>query len=258
MAEGDVEDQIGVIMRIALGVEYDGTNYHGWQRQNNICTIQEKVEYALSQIAAHPVEVICAGRTDAGVHALGQVIHFDTQAARSDRSWILGANTHLPADIRIIWARHITDNFHARFSATERQYRYIIYNNVVASAILRHRTMWTPFMLNEKLMHEAGQYLIGKHDFSSFRGSGCQAKSAERNVMSLLVARSGNMVTIDIKANAFLLHMVRCIVGMLVEIGKGEKPPSWAKEVLIARDRKVSATTAPAQGLYLVGVEYAP
>lgn len=243
-------------MRIALGVEYDGTNYHGWQRQDNICTIQEKVEHALGQVAVQPVKVVCAGRTDAGVHAIGQVIHFDTQAARSDRSWILGTNTYLPADIRILWARHVTDDFHARFSALARQYRYIIYNNIVASAILRDRSMWTPVTLNEKLMHEAGQCLIGKHDFSSFRGSGCQAKSAERNVMSLAVARSGNMVTIDIKANAFLLHMVRCIVGMLVKIGKGEKPPTWAKEVLIARDRKVSAATAPAQGLYLVGVDY--
>jgi len=243
-------------MRIALGIEYDGTGYHGWQKQDNICTVQEKVEYALSQVAAEPINVVCAGRTDAGVHALGQVVHFDTTAMRSDRAWILGTNTNLSPDIRVLWARHTTSDFHARFSAIARQYRYIIYNNTVASAILRHRTMWLPFVLDEKLMHEAGQYLVGKHNFSSFRGSSCQAKSAERNVISLVVARNGGMITIDIKANAFLLHMVRCIVGMLIKVGEGEKPPSWAKEILIARDRRVSAATAPAQGLYLVGVEY--
>ncbi|EKE01792.1 MAG: hypothetical protein ACD_21C00052G0010 [uncultured bacterium] len=244
-------------MRIALGIEYDGTNYCGWQRQDNVCTIQEKVEDALSQIAVQPIKVICAGRTDAGVHALGQVVHFDTDAKRSDQAWIMGTNCNLPADIRVLWARHVADDFHARYSATARQYRYIIYNNKVASAILRHRAMWSPFVLNEKSMHEAGQYLIGKHDFSSFRGSGCQAKTAERTVISLVVARNGHMITIDIKANAFLLHMVRSIVGMLVKVGKGDKPPSWAQEVLIARDRKVPAViTAPAQGLYLVGVGY--
>lgn len=243
-------------MRIALGVEYDGTSYHGWQRQNNICTVQEKVEYALSQVAAEPISVVCAGRTDAGVHALSQVVHFDTEATRSDRAWILGTNTNLPPDIRVLWARHTSFDFHARFSATARQYRYIIYNNKIASAILRHRAMWFPFPLDEKLMHEAGQYLVGEHDFSSFRGSGCQAKSAKRNVMFLTVTRNGCTVTIDIKANAFLLHMVRCIVGMLVKVGEGEKLPSWAKEILIARDRRVSAATAPAQGLYLVGAEY--
>lgn len=244
-------------MRIALGIEYDGTNYYGWQRQrDNICTVQDRLEYALGKIAAQPISVICAGRTDAGVHALGQVVHFDTDAMRSDRAWILGTNSNLPADIRVLWARHTASDFHARYSATARQYRYIIYNNKVASAILRHRTMWLPCALNERLMQEAGQYLIGEHDFSSFRGSGCQSKNALRNVMSLVVMRNGNMVTIDIKANAFLLHMVRSIVGMLVKIGEGEKSPSWAKEVLIARDRRVSAATAPAQGLYLVGVGY--
>lgn len=243
-------------MRIALGVEYDGTNYHGWQRQNNVCAVQEKIECALSQVAAQPVDVICAGRTDAGVHALGQVVHFDTEVVRSDRAWILGTNGNLPTDIRILWARRVTEDFHARYSAMARQYRYVIYNNTVASAILRYRTMWVPATLNEKLIHEAGQYLIGKHDFSSFRASGCQAKSADRNVMLLEATRSGSIINIDIKANAFLLHMVRCIVGMLIKIGKGEKPVSWANQVLLARDRKVSAATALAHGLYLVKVEY--
>lgn len=243
-------------MRIALGIEYDGTNYHGWQRQIGIVTIQEKIEQAVSQIAAQSIKVVCAGRTDAGVHALGQVVHFATDAMRPDSAWVLGVNSNLPADIRVLWARHVADDFHARYSATLRQYRYMIYNNKVASAILRHRAMWSPFMLNEKLMQVAGQYLIGKHDFSSFRGSGCQARNAQRNVESLIVTRNGYMVSIDIKANAFLLHMVRSIVGTLVKIGRGERPPDWAKEVLMARDRKLSAVTAPAQGLYLVGVSY--
>jgi tRNA pseudouridine38-40 synthase len=243
-------------MRIALGVEYDGTNYYGWQRQDNVSTIQEKIEIALSQVAAQLINVTCAGRTDAGVHALGQVIHFDTESCRSDQAWILGTNSNLPKDIRILWARHVSPDFHARYSAIARQYRYIIYNNKVASAILRHRAMWVPFALDEKAMQISGQYLIGEHDFSSFRGSQCQSKSTKRNVMSLVVMRSSGMITIDIKANAFLLHMVRNIVGVLIKVGKGEKEPRWVKEVLEARDRKAAAVTVPAQGLYLVGVDY--
>jgi tRNA pseudouridine38-40 synthase len=243
-------------MRIALGIEYDGTNYCGWQRQNDVCTVQEKVEEALSKIAVHSIRVVCAGRTDAGVHGLGQVVHFDTDAIRPDKAWILGVNRYLPADIRILWARHVSDDFHARFSAIARQYRYIIYNNKIASAILRHRAMWTPFAPNAELMHEAGQYLVGKHDFSSFRGSGCQAKSPVRTVESLVIKRNGAMINVDIKANAFLLHMVRSIVGMLVEIGMGKKPPIWAQEVLQSCDRRASAATAPPQGLYFVEVDY--
>jgi len=244
-------------MRIALGIEYDGTNYHGWQRQRNICTIQEKVEQALSQVASQPILIACAGRTDAGVHALGQVVHFDTIAMRPDRAWILGANSDLPSDIRILWARHVSPDFHARYSATSRQYRYMIYNQKIAPALLRHRAMWCSHELNEKLMSEAGQSLLGRHDFSSFRGSGCQAKSAIREVISLDVKRSGGMINIDIKANAFLLHMVRNIVGVLTKVGTGERPRTWVKEVLHACDRRKAAVTAPACGLYLVKVEYA-
>ncbi len=243
-------------MRIAVGVEYDGTNYHGWQRQDNVCSIQEKVEQALGQVASCPVIITCAGRTDAGVHAFGQVAHFDTDANRSDRSWILGANTNLPSDIRILWARHVSPDFHARYSATSRYYRYMIYNHTIASALLRHRAMWWPRVLNEQLMQEAGQFLLGEHDFSSFRGSGCQARSARRNVMSLGITRGGGVVNIDIKANAFLLHMVRNIVGALIKIGAGERPVSWIREVLDACDRRKAAITAPACGLYLAKIEY--
>ena len=244
-------------MRIALGIEYDGTNYYGWQRQLNLVTIQEKIEQALSQVAAENVIVTCAGRTDSGVHAFGQVVHFDTEAKRSDRAWILGTNSNLPDDIRILWARHVSPDFHARYSATSRYYRYVIYNNKIASALLRHRAMWCPYELNEKLMNEAGKYLLGEHDFSSFRGSGCQSKSVIRNVTCLEVIRSGVAINIDIKANAFLLHMVRNIVGVLIEIGMGEHPLHWVKEVLDARDRKSAAVTVLASGLYLVKVEYA-
>ncbi|HBC71643.1 MAG TPA: tRNA pseudouridine(38-40) synthase TruA [Coxiellaceae bacterium] len=243
-------------MRIALGIEYDGTNYYGWQRQQNVCSIQEEIEKALSQVASQSVVATCAGRTDAGVHAFGQVIHFDTDANRPDGAWILGVNSNLPADIRILWARHVAPDFHARYSATARQYRYIIYNNKVASALLRHRAMWCRYVLDEKLMHEAGQILIGEHDFSSFRGSGCQAKTVQRRVISLAVTRSSGMINIDIKANAFLLHMVRNIVGVLLKIGTGERPVTWTEEVLMACDRTVAATTVPACGLYLVKVEY--
>jgi len=244
-------------MRIALGIEYDGTNYFGWQRQFNLVTIQEKVEQAVSLVAGEKIIATCAGRTDAGVHAFGQVVHFDTEAKRSDRSWILGTNCNLPADIRILWARHVSPDFNARYSATSRYYRYMIYNNKIASALLRHRAMWCPYEVNEKLMNMAGKYLLGEHDFSSFRGSECQSKSVKRNITLLEVHRSGCSINVDIKANAFLLHMVRNIVGVLVEIGIGKHPPEWAKEVLEACDRKLAAVTVPAAGLYLVNVEYA-
>lgn len=243
-------------MRIALGVEYDGTNYHGWQYQIDISTIQEKVEDALSKIAMHPIKVVCAGRTDAGVHALEQVVHFDTNVVRPDIAWVFGTNSNLPLDIRIIWARRVSEDFHARFSAISRQYNYKIHNNQIASAIMRDRTVRVKPFLNTELMHKAGQYLVGRHDFSSFRGSGCQAKHPIRNIIFLDVTRDGSIINIDIKANAFLLHMVRCIAGMLIKVGIGEKPPIWAQEVLEARDRRVCPATALPQGLYFVKADY--
>ena len=243
-------------MRIALGIEYDGTNYYGWQQQKQVPTIQEKVELALSYVAHEPIIVTCAGRTDAGVHATGQVAHFDTTAKRPDRAWILGTNDNLPDDIRILWARHVADDFHARYNATSRHYRYTIYNHKIASALLRHRAMWYPFALDEKLMEIAGKTILGEHDFTSFRGSGCQSISSKRKLISLKVIRSGNIVNIDITANAFLLHMVRNIVGVLIKIGSGKRQVEWAKEVLDAHDRRQATITAPACGLYLVDVEY--
>lgn len=243
-------------MRIALGVEYDGTNYHGWQCQLGIQTVQQEVEAALSKIALHPVKVICAGRTDAGVHALEQVIHFDTSAVRPDIAWVFGSNNHLPPDIRIIWARQVGEEFHARFSAIARQYNYKIYNHRITSALLRDRVMRVSQPLNADLMHEAGQYLVGRHDFSSFRGSGCQANHPVRHIIFLNISRCDNIINIDIKANAFLLHMVRCIVGMLIKVGAGERPPSYAKEVLEACDRRICPATAAPQGLYFVKADY--
>lgn len=243
-------------MRIALGIEYDGTNYHGWQCQIDLSTVQEKVEAALSKIAMHPIKVICAGRTDAGVHALEQVVHFDTAVIRPNIAWVFGTNSNLPLDIRIIWARKAHEDFHARFSAISRQYNYKIYNSQIASAIMRDRTVRVKPPLDIELMHEAGQYLVGKHDFSSFRGSGCQANHPVRTIIFLNISRDGNIVNIDIKANAFLLHMVRCIVGMLIKVGTGEKPPIWAKEVLEARDRKTCPATALPQGLYFIKADY--
>ena len=243
-------------MRIALGIEYDGTSYNGWQRQNNGIGVQQRLEEALSVVADERIEVHCAGRTDTGVHASGQVVHFDTQAERSDRGWLLGANTNLPPDISVSWVTRVSGEFHARFSATGRSYRYKILNRLQRSALHRHRAWWVHQPLDEERMHEAAQQLLGEHDFSAFRAAGCQAKSATREVTHVSVNRSGDWLTLDISANAFLMHMVRNITGTLVAIGQGEQPVGWAAEVLASRDRTVGGMTAPAHGLTLVSVTY--
>jgi tRNA pseudouridine38-40 synthase len=243
-------------MRLAINIEYDGTAYYGWQYQQSLSTVQEQVEMALSRVAAEKISVICAGRTDAGVHAFGQVAHFDTNAQRSLEAWLRGGNANLPKDIRIIQVQEVAPDFHARYSALARHYRYVIYNSDVAPALLRHRTMWCKYPLDELSMQEAAPYLLGEHDFSSFRGAGCQSKSTMRNISSLDIVRQGGIINIDIVANAFLLHMARNIAGVLIKIGGGECNPIWAQEVLLARDRKKAAITAPAQGLYLVKVVY--
>ena len=243
-------------MRIALGLEYKGSNYYGWQRQAKLPSIQFHIEQALSKVADHPIKVFCAGRTDTGVHAKGQVIHFDTVAKRKIDAWILGGNSCLPCDIRIRWAKQVTDDFHARFSAIARLYRYLIHNCKTHSAIFHDHVAWYPKLLDEKLMTKAAQYLIGEHDFSSFRGCDCQSKSPIRKVHHLNVKRSGKLIIIDIKANAFLLHMVRNIAGLLIAIGEGKQQPIWAKQVLETCDRQVAGVTAPACGLYLTKVYY--
>ncbi|MCU7795690.1 MAG: tRNA pseudouridine(38-40) synthase TruA [Candidatus Thiodiazotropha sp. (ex Semelilucina semeliformis)] len=243
-------------MKIALGVEYDGSAFHGWQFQGDVRSVQESLEIALSKVADHPVTVQCAGRTDTGVHATGQVVHFDTEAARSVRSWILGTNSNLPNDISISWAREMPEDFHARFSAIGRHYRYRIINRVYRSALWRDRAVWIHHPLDASRMHLAAQYLVGTHDFSSYRALACQAKHPVRTIHSLDVKREGEMVTIAVHANAFLHHMVRNIAGVLIAIGKGEQPVSWAEEVLGLQDRTLGGVTAQPQGLCLTRVEY--
>ena len=243
-------------MRYALGVEYDGEHYFGWQRQSNVVIVQQKIEEALSKVADEPIEVVCAGRTDTGVNATNQVIHFDTTKERKDVAWTLGVNTSLPKDIAISWVKKVDDSFHARFSATARRYRYIIYNNNLRSAILSKGLSFCHYDLDEKLMHEAAQQLVGKHDFDSFRTVHCQSHSPIRTIHHCNVTRMGDYIMIDIKANAFLHHMVRNIAGSLMRVGQELEKVEWIQEVLEAKNRCVAGMTAPSGGLYFVDVDY--
>ncbi len=243
-------------MRIAVGVEYDGSAYVGWQRQKSGVGVQARVEQALAAVADHEIEAVCAGRTDAGVHAAGQVAHFDTTSERTMRSWLLGANSNLPADINLCWARPVTEEFHARYAATARTYRYLILNRIVRSSLHRQRAWWVHQPLDEARMAEAGRLLLGEHDFSAFRAAGCQAANAVRELRELTVTRRGDWLGITVTANAFLQHMVRNITGVLVTVGSGERAPAWASEVLESRDRTAGGVAAPAHGLTLVSVEY--
>jgi len=243
-------------MKIALGVEYDGSAYCGWQLQDGAPTVQGCIEAALSRVADHGVRVTCAGRTDAGVHAAGQVVHFESDARRSSHAWVFGGNANLPDDVSILWAQPVADDFHARFSATGRHYRYLILNRATRPSYLRRKVSWDYRALDEKRMAAAAGYLLGEHDFSSYRALACQAKSPVRTVYRLDVVRTGQFVAIDIVANAFLHHMVRNIAGVLLAIGAGEQEPEWAREVLVLRDRTLGGVTAPPHGLYLAGVEY--
>jgi tRNA pseudouridine38-40 synthase len=243
-------------LRIALGIEYDGTAYNGWQRQRTGNGVQEHVEKALTRVADEPIEVVCAGRTDTGVHATGQVVHFDTKSERSERSWLLGANTNLPDDIAVTWAKPVSDDFHARFSALSRSYRYVILNCLVRSALNRHRAWWVYQSLDAERMHTAAQAIAGKHDFSAFRAAGCQASTATRELTSISVARDGDRIFIDVTANAFLQHMVRNITGTLVAIGAGDESIESMTEILQSRDRKRGGIAAPPHGLTLVNVQY--
>jgi tRNA pseudouridine38-40 synthase len=242
--------------RIAVGLEYEGTRYAGWQSQRSAATVQGLAERALGQVAAETVSLVCAGRTDAGVHALGQVAHFDTAAQRSMRAWMLGANAELPRDISIAWARPVPAHFHARYSAATRTYRYVIFNRPARCGLLAQRAFWVHRPLDEERMARASAALEGEHDFSAFRAAECQAKSPIRRLERLSVERYGDWLAIEATANAFLHHMVRNIAGLLIRIGKGDAPPSWAAEVLAGRDRRLGAPTAPAAGLYLWNVRY--
>ncbi|MBD3610251.1 MAG: tRNA pseudouridine(38-40) synthase TruA [Gammaproteobacteria bacterium] len=243
-------------MRFALGVEYDGSAFNGWQYQDHSPSVQGAVEQALSMVANHPVRVHCAGRTDTGVHATGQVVHFDTDALRSERSWLLGTNANLPKNVAIVWVKQVSEEFHARFSATRRRYRYVIFNRDVRPTFHAYRTSWEYRPLDIETMQQGANYLIGQHDFSSYRAVACQAKSPQREIYDLKISRDGQFIFIDIEANAFLHHMVRNIAGVLMAIGRGEKAPEWANEVLEYRDRRLGGVTAPPYGLYLTHVSY--
>ena len=244
--------------RIAVGVEYDGSAFAGWQSQEGQRTVQHVTEAALARIAAAPVALVCAGRTDTGVHARGQVAHFDTTAARPARSWVLGANSELPADVNLSWAHAVPEHFHARYSAQARSYRYLILNRTARSALHRTRAAFIHRPLDTARMAQACLGLHGEHDFSAFRSAQCQAKSAVRCIERLTVQRLGDFVVIEVTANAFLHHMVRNIAGLLIAIGRGDAEPSWAAQVLAGRDRTRNAATAPPEGLCLTGVRYPP
>lgn len=243
-------------MRIALGVEYDGSPFHGWQDQPGLYTVQGCLTKALSMVANHEIQIHCAGRTDTGVHATGQVVHFDSDANRTPKSWMYGCNSHMPNSIVIKWVQEVPDHFHARHSATARRYRYIIDNHSMRPAIWRNCVSWHYRPLDHHFMHEAAQRLLGEQDFSSFRSSQCQSESPMRNIKAISVERHGDFVVMDVTANAFLHHMVRNIAGCLMTIGSGKQPMTWLSEVLAAKDRRLGAETAPPYGLYLVKVFY--
>lgn len=244
-------------MRIAMAVEYDGSEFFGWQAQKHSKnTVQHVVEQAVSKVADEPLRVICAGRTDTGVHGGGQIIHFDTNAQRTPRQWVFGSNVNLPKSVCILWAQEVSEEFHARFSAVRRRYQYVIFNRQVRPTFLAHRTTWEFRPLDVSRMSEAAEYLVGEHNFNSYRAQSCQAKSPVRTVYELKVSRNGPYVIIDIEANAFLHHMVRNIAGVLMDIGAGKYEPVWAKDVLDHQDRKLGGVTAPPYGLYLTRVYY--
>jgi tRNA pseudouridine38-40 synthase len=243
--------------RIAIGIEYDGTEFLGWQRLSHGPTVQAAVEQALSFVADSPIEITCAGRTDAGVHAECQVAHFDTERERTPRAWALGATTRLPPGVCVRWACPVEADFHARYSAHARRYRYRIQNRHVRPALHARFVAWERATLDTDRMHAAAQCLIGEHDFSAFRTLACQARSPRRNVEQLMVSREGDIVQVDIRANAFLHHMVRNIVGSLLPIGRGERDGAWLARVLAARDRAQAGPTAAAEGLTFVGPVYA-
>ncbi|WP_022964209.1 tRNA pseudouridine(38-40) synthase TruA [Halopseudomonas pelagia] len=246
-----------VVFRVAACVEYRGTAYRGWQRQQpGVKSVQETVEKALSRVANHPVNLFCAGRTDAGVHASCQIIHFETDAVRTPVNWVHGANANLPADISVAWAKVVPKDFHARFSAVARRYRYVIYSDPVRPAHLAHEVTWNYRSLDIERMRRAAEALVGEHDFTSYRALACQAKSPIKRVHHLKLHEFGRFIVIDIRANAFLHHMVRNIAGVLMQIGCGEKPVNWAGDVLAAACRREGGLTAPAYGLYLVDVTY--
>lgn len=247
-----------VRQRWALGIEYDGSAFCGWQRQRHAVSVQACLEAALARVAAHPVTVHCAGRTDTGVHALEQIVHFNTTASRPPRAWIYGTNAHLPATVSVLWACLVPDEFHARFSAVARHYRYLILCTPTRPALWRTRVTWSHQPLDLAAMQRAAAALVGTHDFSSFRAQECQAKSPVRTVYYLELHRHGTLIELRIGADGFLHHMVRNIAGVLLAIGRGAATSEWTQILLAQRERRLGGVTAPAQGLYLARVDYPP
>ncbi len=254
----------GVSKRIVLGVQYDGTPWQGWQTQLNGLTVQDRLEFALHKFTLQDVSTVCAGRTDAGVHGLEQVVHFDTTLERDMSSWVRGVNTFLPPSIAVRWATEVPhhpneqDNFHARFSARSRMYQYVLYNNPVRSPLLEGKAGWVFRKLDVTRMQAAAQYLLGEHDFSTFRSVQCQAKSPVKSMYSIKIEQRGDLIMFTLHANAFLHHMVRNIVGSLIYVGNGSQQPEWLKEILDGRDRKFAAPTFMPDGLYLAKIDYDP
>lgn len=245
-------------MRIALGLEYDGAPFCGWQHQPAGCGVQDHLESALAAFADAPVSTVAAGRTDAGVHARAQVVHFDTDAVRDEHAWVRGPNASLPGALRVVWARRVPADFHARYHALSRTYEYLLLDDPVAPALLRAKAGWFHRRLDVEAMQEAARLLPGERDFSAFRDAQCQARSPVRDLREARVERVGPLVVFTLRANAFLHHMVRNIVGSLVYVGAGRQPPAWIGELLAARDRRQAAPTFAPDGLYLSAIEYDP
>ena len=249
---------IGGLVRIAIGLVYDGSQFDGWQTQPSGRGVQDQLEQALATIAAHPVRVIAAGRTDTGVHATGQVAHFDTDALRPTQAWVRGVNSHLPPSMAVQWAVATANDFHARFSARARTYRYVLYASPIRPVLHHAQVGWCHAPLDIDAMRSGAQALIGRHDFSSFRAADCQAKTAVRTLHALTIETRGAMILFTLRADAFLYHMVRNIIGALVYVGKGAHPPAWLGTLLAQRDRRAAPPTFAAAGLYLAEVEYDP
>lgn len=252
-----IPDDNGRAGRYAMCVEYNGSGYHGWQTQQpGVKSVQETLEKALSKVANEPITVMCSGRTDTGVHASSQIVHFDSTAVRSSKAWTFGCNTNLPDSIAVRWAIPVDGEFHARYSATSRRYRYVIYNQRVRPALMSDQMTWFDRPLDEEKMHQAVQHLLGENDFSSFRAAGCQSNTPWRNIEKAKVFRMGCLVILEIQANAFLHHMIRNIVGALLPVGAGDKPVQWIADLLALRDRTQAGVTAPPNGLYFVEAQY--
>lgn len=243
-------------MRVALGLEYDGKGFCGWQSQSNACGIQDRLQAALAVLAGHEVGVIAAGRTDTGVHALCQVVHFDTQTARPGSAWVRGVNAHLPAGVRVLWAKVVSDEFHARFSAYARSYQYFLVNQPVAPAVMAGKAGWFHQPLDLAVMQQAAQFLVGEHDFSAFRAAECQAKSPLKKMHRADICGENGRFVFNFRANAFLHHQVRNMVGALVYVGKGNYPPEFIRQLILNKDRKLAPPTFSPDGLYLTGIGY--